>query len=195
MAAKRLAVPHSLRLQNELRRVRPYEAWGIAFCQVEKCCGGFILVIGLAFLSSAPLFAQGTAPNSRNSYGSEWRRHRRRYGNRHGRGSKRSANLDHGSIRRVQRPQPPARQLQSPRRSQRFQGFERSGVIPGGHGEVRVDLVMQPGEVSQTITVNEESRWSRPPTPNSAQRCKVTIIEDIPFNGRNFENFCSCAPA
>ena len=34
----------------------------------------------------------------------------------------------------------------------------------------------------------------RRPTPNWAPRCKATIIEDIPLNGRNFENLLQLNP-
>jgi hypothetical protein len=75
-----------------------------------------------------------------------------------------------------------------------FKAFERSGVILEVNGEVRVDLVMQPGEVSQTITVNESVPMVETTNAELGATLQSAIIEDIPLNGRNFENLLQLNP-
>src|ERR1700693_4671833 len=75
-----------------------------------------------------------------------------------------------------------------------FKAFERSGVILEVNGEVRVDLVMQPGEVSQTITVNESAPMVETTNAELGATLQSSIIEDIPLNGRNFENLLQLNP-
>jgi hypothetical protein len=75
-----------------------------------------------------------------------------------------------------------------------FKAFERSGVILEVNGEVRVDLLMQPGEVSQTITVNESVPMVETTNAELGATLQASIIEDIPLNGRNFENLLQLNP-
>jgi Carboxypeptidase regulatory-like domain/TonB dependent receptor len=75
-----------------------------------------------------------------------------------------------------------------------FKAFERSGVILEINGEVRVDLVMQPGEVSQTITVNESVPMVETTNAELGATLQAAIIQDIPLNGRNFENLLQLNP-
>jgi hypothetical protein len=75
-----------------------------------------------------------------------------------------------------------------------FKAFERSGVILQINGEVRVDLTMQPGEVSQTITVNESVPMVETTNAEMSTTLQSNIISDIPLNGRNFENLLQLNP-
>ncbi len=75
-----------------------------------------------------------------------------------------------------------------------FKAFERSGVVLEINGEVRVDLTMQPGEVSQTITVNESVPMVETTNAEMSTTLQSTIIADIPLNGRNFENLLQLNP-
>jgi hypothetical protein len=75
-----------------------------------------------------------------------------------------------------------------------FKAFERSGVVLDVNAEVRVDLTMQPGEVSQTITVNESVPLVETTNAELGATLQASIIEDIPLNGRNFENLLQLNP-
>ncbi len=75
-----------------------------------------------------------------------------------------------------------------------FKAFERSGIILEVNGEIRVDLTMQPGEVSQTITVNESVPMVETTNAELGATLQSGIIEDIPLNGRNFENLLQLNP-
>ena len=75
-----------------------------------------------------------------------------------------------------------------------FKAFERSGVTLQLNGEVRVDLQMQPGEVSQTITVNESVPLVETTNAELGTTLQSSIIEDVPLNGRNFENLLQLNP-
>ena len=116
----------------------------------------FVLLFGVAFLNCAPLFAQGTA------------------GKIVGTVTDQSGGAIAGAtviVTDVDRNVPrtltsdPSGEYSAPNllpgnykvrgEAKGFKAFERSGVFLEVNGEVRVDLVMQPGEVSQTITVNE----------------------------------------
>ncbi len=75
-----------------------------------------------------------------------------------------------------------------------FKAFERSGVFLEVGGEIRVDLVMQPGEVSQTITVNEDVPLIETTNAELGGTLQNDIINDIPLNGRNFANLLQLRP-
>jgi hypothetical protein len=75
-----------------------------------------------------------------------------------------------------------------------FKAFERTGVLLEVGGEIRVDLVMQPGEVSQTIVVNEEVPMVETSNAELGGTLQNDIINDIPLNGRNFANLLQLRP-
>jgi hypothetical protein len=75
-----------------------------------------------------------------------------------------------------------------------FKAFERSGIILEVGGEIRVDLVMQPGEISQTITVNEDVPLVETTNAELGGTLQNDIINDIPLNGRNFANLLQLRP-
>ncbi len=75
-----------------------------------------------------------------------------------------------------------------------FKSFERTGIFLEVGGEIRVDLVMQPGEVSQTITVNEDVPLIETTNAELGGTLQNDIINDIPLNGRNFANLLQLRP-
>jgi hypothetical protein len=75
-----------------------------------------------------------------------------------------------------------------------FKAFERTGVLLEVGGEIRVDLLMQPGEVSQTIVVNEEVPMVETSNAELGGTLQNDIINDIPLNGRNFANLLQLRP-
>src|SRR3984957_19499121 len=75
-----------------------------------------------------------------------------------------------------------------------FKSFERTGIFLEVGGEVRVDLIMQPGEISQTITVNEDVPLVETTNAELGGTLQNDIINDIPLNGRNFANLLQLRP-
>ena len=75
-----------------------------------------------------------------------------------------------------------------------FKGFERTGITLEVSAELRVDITLQPGEVSQTITVNEDVPLVETTNAELGATLQSAIIEDIPLNGRNFENLLQLNP-
>lgn len=75
-----------------------------------------------------------------------------------------------------------------------FKALERSGIVLDVNGELRVDLVLQPGEVSQTITVNEAAPLVETTNAELGATLQSAIIRDIPLNGRNFVNLLQLNP-
>jgi hypothetical protein len=75
-----------------------------------------------------------------------------------------------------------------------FKAFERTGITLEVSGEIRVDVQMQPGEVSQTITVNEDVPLVETTNAELGATLQAAIIEDVPLNGRNFENLLQLNP-
>lgn len=155
----------------------------------------FVLAIGLACLSGAPLFAQGTAGRIVGTVVDQ------------SGGAIAGATV---TVTDVDRNVPrvlmtgPAGDYNAPNllpgnykvkaEAKGFKTFERSGVILDVNAEVRVDLTMQPGEVSQTITVNESVPMVETTNAELGATLQSNIIADIPLNGRNFENLLQLNP-
>ena len=79
-----------------------------------------------------------------------------------------------------------------------FKGFkttERQNVVLEVGQEIRVDLSLQPGEQTQTITVTEEIPLVDTTNAELGGTIQTQVIKDLPLNGRNFENLLTCAPA
>jgi len=75
-----------------------------------------------------------------------------------------------------------------------FKVVERDNVILEVNGNVRVDVKLQPGDVSQTITVTEEIPLVETTNAELGGTLQNTIIENLPLNGRNFENLLTLRP-
>jgi len=75
-----------------------------------------------------------------------------------------------------------------------FRAIERQNVVLEVNGSVRVDLQLQPGDVSQTITVTEEVPLVETTNAELGGTLQNNIIENLPLNGRNFENLLALRP-
>jgi hypothetical protein len=75
-----------------------------------------------------------------------------------------------------------------------FKLVDRQNVILEVNGNVRVDVKLQPGDVSQTITVTEEIPLVETTNAELGGTLQNTIIENLPLNGRNFENLLTLRP-
>jgi hypothetical protein len=75
-----------------------------------------------------------------------------------------------------------------------FKAIDRPNVILEVNGNDRVDLQLQPGDVSQTITVNEDVPLVETTNAELGGTIEKTIIENLPLNGRNFENLLALRP-
>jgi Carboxypeptidase regulatory-like domain/TonB dependent receptor len=78
-----------------------------------------------------------------------------------------------------------------------FQGFktvERQNVVLEVGKEVRVDLALQPGEQSQTITVTEAIPLVDTTNATLGGTLQPGTISDLPLNGRNFMNLLQLRP-
>jgi hypothetical protein len=75
-----------------------------------------------------------------------------------------------------------------------FKALDRQNVILEVNGNVRVDIQLQPGDVSQTITVTEETPLIETTNAELGGTLQNTIIENLPLNGRNFENLLTLRP-
>jgi hypothetical protein len=67
-----------------------------------------------------------------------------------------------------------------------FKRFVREGVRLATGERVRVDVVLQPGAVSENVTVNQDASLLRTETGSLGQVVRNRKIVDIPLNGRNF---------
>jgi hypothetical protein len=78
-----------------------------------------------------------------------------------------------------------------------FKGFkitERQNVVLEVGQEVRVDLTLQPGEQAQTITVTEQVPLVETTNAELGGTLQNEVINDLPLNGRNFENLLDLRP-
>src|SRR5579863_1242839 len=155
----------------------------------------FFLTIGLSFLSCAPLFAQGTAGRILGSVTDQ-------SGGVIAGATVVVTDVDRNLPRTLTTDQ--AGDYDAPNllpgnykvraEAKGFKGFDRSGIFLEVNGELRINLVMQPGEVSQTITVNESAPMIETTNAELGATLQSAIIEDIPLNGRNFENLLQLNP-
>jgi Carboxypeptidase regulatory-like domain len=75
-----------------------------------------------------------------------------------------------------------------------FKAFERENVILEVGGELRIDLTLQPGEMTQTITVTEAVPLVETTNAELGGTLQSAIIETLPLNGRNFVNMLQLRP-
>jgi len=75
-----------------------------------------------------------------------------------------------------------------------FKRIERQGiVIEVGH-EVRVDLIVQPGEQNQTVTVTEAVPLVETTNATMGGTLENADIVDLPLNGRDYQNLLGLRP-
>jgi hypothetical protein len=77
---------------------------------------------------------------------------------------------------------------------QGFKTAERSGVTLEVNQDLRVDLTLQPGEQSEKITVTGELPIVETTNAELGGTLQAQIIDNLPLNGRNFENLLQLRP-
>ncbi len=75
-----------------------------------------------------------------------------------------------------------------------FKTVERSGVNVEVGQTVRVDLVLQPGEQTQTVTVTEEVPVMNTADATLGGTVSNESIQQLPLNGRNFQRLLTLHP-
>jgi hypothetical protein len=75
-----------------------------------------------------------------------------------------------------------------------FRTLERQNVEVGVGKEVRVDLTPQPGEQAQTVTVTEQLPLVETTNATLGGTLNNADIQDMPLNGRNYQNLLSLRP-
>jgi hypothetical protein len=75
-----------------------------------------------------------------------------------------------------------------------FRSLERNNVLIEVGQEVRVDMTLQPGEQEQTITVTEAVPLVETTNATLGGTLSNQTINDLPLNGRNFQNLLELRP-
>jgi len=75
-----------------------------------------------------------------------------------------------------------------------FKTIERVGILLEANQELRVDLLLQPGQQSQTITVTEALPMVDTTNAELGGTLQSNIIDSLPMNGRNFQNLLQLTP-
>src|ERR1700719_3961844 len=75
-----------------------------------------------------------------------------------------------------------------------FKKLERQNVVLEVGKEVRVDLTVQPGEQAQTVTVTEAIPLVETTNATLGGTLENTQINDMPLNGRNYQNLMALRP-
>jgi hypothetical protein len=75
-----------------------------------------------------------------------------------------------------------------------FKVFERKNILLEVGRDVRVDVVLQTGSATETITVTEEIPMVDTTTTTLGGTIANDIINDLPLNGRNYQNLLTLRP-
>jgi hypothetical protein len=75
-----------------------------------------------------------------------------------------------------------------------FKTVERVNVPLEVAQDVRIDITLQPGQVSETVTVNEEVPLVNATSSTLGGTLSNREINDLPLNGRNYENLLQLRP-
>jgi Carboxypeptidase regulatory-like domain/TonB dependent receptor-like, beta-barrel len=75
-----------------------------------------------------------------------------------------------------------------------FKAFERQNVVLEVAGSIRVDATLQPGEQTQTVTVTEAVPLIQTTNATLGGTLQNQAIENLPLNGRNFQNLLNLQP-
>jgi Carboxypeptidase regulatory-like domain len=169
---------------------------GVLFSAKWKIAAAvFFLTVGLSFLSCAPLFAQGTAGKILGTVTDQ-------SGGAIAGATVIVTDVDRNAPRTLTTGQ--SGEYDAPNllpgnykvraEAKGFKAFDRSGIFLEVGGEIRINLVMQPGEVSQTITVTEAAPMIETTNAELGGTLQAQVIADLPLNGRNFENLLQLRP-
>src|SRR5882757_3053677 len=72
--------------------------------------------------------------------------------------------------------------------------FERKNVLVEVGKDARIDAVLQPGSTTETITITEEVPMVDTTSTTLGGTISNEIINDLPLNGRNYQNLISLRP-
>ena len=75
-----------------------------------------------------------------------------------------------------------------------FKVFERKNILVEVGKDVRVDALLQPGSATETITITEEVPMVDTTSTTLGGTISNEIINDLPLNGRNYQNLISLRP-
>ena len=75
-----------------------------------------------------------------------------------------------------------------------FKAVERSNILVEVGKELRIDLTLEPGEVTQTVVVTEAAPMVETTNATLGGTLSNATINDLPLNGRNFENLLQYRP-
>jgi hypothetical protein len=75
-----------------------------------------------------------------------------------------------------------------------FKTFERKNILVEVGKDVRIDPVLQTGSTSETITITEEVPMVDTTSTTLGGTISNEIINDLPLNGRNYQNLISLRP-
>jgi hypothetical protein len=75
-----------------------------------------------------------------------------------------------------------------------FRTFERRNIVLEVSQDIRVDLSLQPGEQTQTVTVTEAIPLVETTNAELGGTISNQIMNDLPLNGRNFKNLLQLRP-
>jgi hypothetical protein len=75
-----------------------------------------------------------------------------------------------------------------------FKAVERLNVVIEVATDIRADITLQPGNVSETVTVNEDIPLVNTTSSTLGGTLSNKEINDLPLNGRNYENLLQLRP-
>jgi len=75
-----------------------------------------------------------------------------------------------------------------------FKTFERKNILVEVGKDVRIDAVLQPGSTNETITITEQVPMVDTTSTTLGGTISNEIINDLPLNGRNYQNLISLRP-
>ena len=75
-----------------------------------------------------------------------------------------------------------------------FKTAERAGLLLEVRQDIRVDLVLQPGDQAQTVTVTEQAPLIETTNATLGGTLSNETINDLPLNGRNYQNLLVLHP-
>src|SRR5712672_2604842 len=75
-----------------------------------------------------------------------------------------------------------------------FKAFERQNILLEVGKEIRVDAVLQPGTATEVVTVTETLPMVDTSTTTLGGTISNEIINDLPLNGRNYQNLLTLRP-
>src|SRR3974377_464662 len=75
-----------------------------------------------------------------------------------------------------------------------FKSFEQANVVLGVGQDARIDIVLQPGALNETIRVTEAPPLLDTTSAELGGTIQNQEINELPLNGRNFENLLDLRP-